>query len=103
MQTVNIRGVSEEHKRSALKAVSWRIIATSTTMFLVYLFAGRLELSAGVGVGEFSLKMIFYFLHERGWNRVTFGRSLGGTTMSVLRAPPVTAHPSDACMHEDYA
>ena len=93
---MNIKGVREEHKRSALKAISWRIIATSTTMSLVYILTGQLELTAGVGIGELALKMIFYFLHERGWNRVTFGRSLRGTIKSVMRSPPITALPSDS-------
>ena len=92
---MNIKGVHEEHKRSALKTISWRIIATSTTMFLVYVFTGQWGLTAGVGIGDVLLKMIFYFLHERGWNRVKFGRSLCGTIKSVMRSPPITALPSD--------
>ena len=92
---MNLKGVHEEHKRSALKAISWRIIATCTTMFLVYVFTGQLEATASVGISDAVLKMMFYFLHERGWNRVTFGRSLGGTIKSVMRSPPVTALPSD--------
>ena len=95
MKTVNIKAVHEEHKRSALKSVSWRMIATSTTMFLVYIFTGKLELSASVGVGDVVLKMMFYFLHERIWDRVPFGRSLGGTVESVMRAPAVTVLPLD--------
>ena len=91
---MNIKGVREEHKRSVLKTVSWRIIATSTTMFLVYIFTGQLELTASVGIGELVLKLIFYFLHERGWNRVAFGRSLRGTIKSVMRSPPIIALPS---------
>ena len=90
-----IKGVHEEHKRSALKAISWRIIATSTTMFLVYIFTGQLELTVGVGIGDAVLKMTFYFLHERVWNRIRFGRTLGGTIESAMRTPPVTALPSD--------
>jgi len=77
-----IEGVHEEHKRSVLKTISWRIIATSTTVFLVYIFTGQLELSAGVGVGDFVLKMLFYFLHERVWTKIEFGRSLGSTRAS---------------------
>jgi len=93
---MNIKGVREEHKRSALKAISWRIIATSTTMSLVYILTGQLELTAGVGIGELALKMLFYFLHERGWNRVTFGRSLRGTIKSVMRSPPITTLRSES-------
>lgn len=72
----NIEGVHEEHKRSMLKTVSWRIIATSTTMFLVYFFTGKLELTVTVGIGDVLLKMLFYFLHERVWDRITFGRTV---------------------------
>ena len=96
MKTVNLKGVSEEHKRSVLKAISWRVVASSTTMSLVYILTGQLELTAGVGIGEVVLKMIFYFLHERGWNTISLGRSLRGTIESVMRSPPITALPSSS-------
>jgi len=92
---VGIKGIQEEHKRSALKTVSWRAIATSTTMILVYVFTGEFELAAGVGMGDVLLKVLFYFLHERAWNRIAFGRSLVGTIESAMRTPPVTALPSE--------
>ena len=79
-----------------MKAISWRVIASSTTMSLVYILTGQLELTAGVGIGEVVLKMIFYFLHERGWNIIPYGRSLRGTIESVMRSPPVTALPSSS-------
>ena len=92
---VDVKGIHEEHKRSAAKTVSWRIIATSTTMILVYIFTGEFELAAGVGIGDVLLKVLFYFLHERAWNRIAFGRSLVGTIESAMRTPPVTAVPSE--------
>ena len=64
----------DEHRRSVLKAISWRIIATSVTMFLVYIFTGQLVLMVGVGFFDVVLKLVFYFLHERVWNRIEFGR-----------------------------
>ncbi|UCG44648.1 MAG: CBS domain-containing protein [Candidatus Bathyarchaeota archaeon] len=88
---MNLKGVREKHTRSVLKAISWRIVASSITMSLVYILTGQLELTAGVGIGEVILKIVFYFLHERGWNRISFGRSLHGTIESVMRSPPVTA------------
>ena len=92
---VHVKGIQEEHKRSALKTVSWRVIATSTTMILVYVFTGEFELAAGVGIGDVLLKVLFYFLHERAWNRIAFGRSLVGTIESAMRMPAVTALPSE--------
>ena len=85
----------EEHKRSGLKTISWRMIATSTGMFLVYIFTGQLELVVGFGIGDVVLKMAFYFLHERVWNRIKFGRKFGGTLESAVRSPPVTSLHSD--------
>ena len=87
---MKITSMHEEHKRSALKAVSWRIIATSVTMVLVYVFTGKLELSASVGIFDVVLKMALYFFHERAWNTINFGRSIGGTVESAMRSPPVT-------------
>lgn len=86
----------EEPKRSGLKAISWRIIATSTGMFLVYFFTGRLELTAGFGISDVVLKLIFYFIHERVWNLTEYGRSLDRKVTSAMRSPPVTSLPSDS-------
>ncbi len=85
----------EESKRSALKAISWRIIATSTGMLLVYFFTGRGELMVGFGIVDVVLKLFLYFLHERVWNMTEYGRILGGKVTSAMRSPPVTALPSD--------
>lgn len=85
----------EEPKRSWLKAVSFRIIATSTGMFLVYLFTGQLELMAGFGISDVVLKLIFYYLHERVWNSIKYGKSLGGKVTIAMRSPPVVSFHSD--------
>ncbi len=90
-----IKGVQEEHGRSALKTVTWRIIATSTGMFLVYLFTGQLELTAGFGISDVVLKMIFYFIHERVWNKIAFGKTLRGTMHSAMRESPLRVPPSE--------
>jgi adenylylsulfate kinase len=62
--------------RSMAKAVTWRVIATTTTMFLVYIFTGELALSLGVGFFDVLMKLAFYFLHERAWDRVSYGREV---------------------------
>ena len=64
----------EKRVRSAFKTLSWRIIATSTTIILVFLFTGNLIISAGVGSMELIVKTIIYYLHERAWNMSSFGR-----------------------------
>ena len=64
----------ETHIRSITKAVSWRIVATLTTMLLVFLFTGNLVVSTGVGLTELLSKIVIYYIHERAWNVMNFGR-----------------------------
>ena len=68
--------IISNYTRSWLKAVTWRVVATATTMTLVYAFTGKLEAVVGVGFFDVIMKMIFYFQHERAWNTFGFGRSL---------------------------
>jgi len=63
----------EKHSRTALKTLSWRIIATSTTLLLVYIFTKNVLLSVGVSITESVVKTIIYYMHERLWNRTKFG------------------------------
>lgn len=63
----------EGRKRSVLKAFSWRIIATFTTMAIVFAYTKEFALSIGVGVVEVLLKMALYYAHERTWMRIKWG------------------------------
>ena len=64
----------ETHIRSVAKAISWRIVATLTTMLLVFVFTGNLVVSGGVGITELITKIVIYYVHERVWNAIGFGR-----------------------------
>lgn len=64
----------ENKKRSFFKMVSWRVWATLTTMILVYIFTGKLEIAFAVGALEVVAKMVLYYVHERMWNKVKIGR-----------------------------
>jgi len=66
----------EKHVRSLAKAISWRIVATSTTILLVFLFTRNLIISAGVGSLELLAKTAIYYIHERIWNTSNFGREV---------------------------
>jgi adenylylsulfate kinase len=64
----------ETNKRSIVKGISWRVVATSTTIAIVYLFFQRLDLAIATGVIEMSLKVGLYWAHERAWLQVRWGR-----------------------------
>ncbi len=65
--------MSDTHTRTLIKSLSWRIIASLTTIVIAYLFTGKWLLSLGIGGVEVVVKMMLYYFHERGWNSVTWG------------------------------
>lgn len=64
----------ESHLRSILKAVSWRVSGTIATAIIVLLATGKWTLALFVGVLEFVAKIGIFFVHERIWDRITFGK-----------------------------
>ena len=59
--------------RSFVKAITWRILATLTTMVLVWVAFGQIDKAISVGLVEFFIKMIIYYGHERAWARISWG------------------------------
>jgi uncharacterized membrane protein len=66
--------MKEFHKRTLVKAICWRIIATTSTMVIVYILSGEAKLSLGVGVADVVVKLAIYYGHERLWNHITWGK-----------------------------
>ncbi|NOQ29801.1 MAG: adenylyl-sulfate kinase [Helicobacteraceae bacterium] len=64
----------ETNRRSIVKGISWRVIATGTTIVIVYTFFGRLDLAIAAGLIESVLKVGLYWAHERAWFKVRWGR-----------------------------
>ncbi len=64
----------ETNQRSIVKGISWRIVATSTTIVIVYVFFGRLDLAIAAGMIETVLKVALYWLHERAWFKIHWGK-----------------------------
>ena len=63
----------ETHIRSIVKAASWRLLATLTTIVLVWLVFGDHWKALMVGWIELVLKIIIYYGHERAWLWVDWG------------------------------
>jgi len=64
----------ESHKRSIVKTVTWRIIATVVTILPAYIWFGEWTSSISLGIAANGLKAVLYYIHERGWNLLSWGR-----------------------------
>ena len=65
----------ESHYRSIVKAVSYRILGSTSTALIFYALTGKGSLSLGAGALDMVLKIGVYFVHERIWNHINFGRT----------------------------
>ena len=81
----------ESTTRSVVKAISWRVLATLITASLVFIFTGRMDIALTVGVFEAIVKLLFYILHERAWNRISVGRKQ--VAVGAVEAGGLTSEP----------
>ena len=64
----------ETNTRTVTKGFSWRFFATTTTVMIVYIFFGRLDLAIAAGIMETVSKVFLYYVHEKLWQRVRWGK-----------------------------
>jgi uncharacterized membrane protein len=63
----------ESHTRTLLKTMSWRVVATTTTVIIAFVVIGDVSSAMAVGGIEFFAKMFIYYVHERAWQLVPRG------------------------------
>jgi len=66
--------MKEMHHRSLVKAITWRMIGTMDTIMLSWIITGHFNSALKIGGIELITKTILYFLHERAWIRIPYGR-----------------------------
>jgi len=64
----------DTQRRSILKTVSWRVVATLVTVAITFVVTGRFDLAITIGLGDSIVKFFTYYLHERMWSKVRFGQ-----------------------------
>lgn len=60
--------------RSLAKAISWRVTGTVDTFLISWLITGQALIASGIALTEIITKVFLFWLHERVWNRVKWGR-----------------------------
>ncbi len=62
--------------RALAKAITWRLFGFISTIVIVYIYSKNIKEALMVGVGVDGVKVVLYYVHERIWNRVNFGRKI---------------------------
>ena len=61
--------------RSALKAITWRAVGTADTFIISWIITKEPVTAASIASLEVITKTILYYFHERGWNKIKWGRN----------------------------
>ena len=69
--------MTDSHVRSAVKGITWRVAASLDTILLALLVTGVFVNALKIGAVEVFTKIALYYLHERVWNIIPFGRIHG--------------------------
>jgi len=64
----------DTQRRSILKTISWRVVATLVTGVVAFIVTGRVDMAITVGLGDSLVKFFTYYLHERMWSKIRFGQ-----------------------------
>jgi len=64
----------ESHARSILKAATWRAGGLVMTVAVAWALTGRADLAASIGIADTLVKLGAFYVHERVWLKVRFGR-----------------------------
>jgi len=64
----------ESHYRSIIKAITWRAGGTVVTCMVACIVTGSFDLAAKIGILDTVIKIGAFYVHERFWNRVDFGK-----------------------------
>lgn len=76
--------IKESPLRSLSKALSWRIIASITTFLISFVvfrsltdksISETMETAGAITGVDFFAKLLFYYLHERMWTNIDWGKS----------------------------
>ena len=64
------RGMEAESiRKSVMKTMSWRVIATTTTFVIGWIVTGSVLAGGVIASIEFWAKLALYYVHERAWAR----------------------------------
>ena len=65
---------NETNYRSFVKALCYRALIMVSTFLVSYFLTSDLDLSFGITFASSIANTLLYFIHERIWNRIDWGR-----------------------------
>ncbi|MBI5724447.1 MAG: DUF2061 domain-containing protein [Planctomycetes bacterium] len=64
----------ETRLRTVVKSLTWRICGLLVTVATAWIITRNVEIAASIGAVDTAVKIVAYYLHERMWLKIRFGR-----------------------------
>lgn len=61
------------HKRHLLKSLTYRIYSSCITSLIAATVLGDFKIGFSIGIADFFIKLVTYYIHERIWYHIPFG------------------------------
>ena len=65
----------DKPRRSLIKTITWRITGSGATFGISYLISGNFVIAGSIATIQLVTNTVLYFIHERVWDRVKWGRA----------------------------
>jgi uncharacterized membrane protein len=65
----------DSNGRSLAKTLTWRITGSTSTFTIAYLITGSFGVSSVIAFVQMGVNTVLFWLHERAWARVSWGRN----------------------------
>ena len=66
--------MNDSSTRSLVKTLSWRVTGSSATFAISYIISGDFTIAGTIATIQIIANTILYFIHERIWNKISWGR-----------------------------
>jgi uncharacterized membrane protein len=70
--------LKDSFKRSLVKSIGYRFIIVTLDFITVYIFTGKVNIAVGFMLVSNAYTTLIYFLHERMWTRIKWGKQVRG-------------------------
>lgn len=66
----------DKTRRSLVKTITWRLTGSGATFGIGYLISGNFIVAGSIASVQLVINTLLYFIHERVWTRIKWGRSI---------------------------
>lgn len=66
--------LSDTAVRTLTKTVTWRLTGSTATFIISYIILRDASISGSIAIIQLTFNTVLYFIHERVWDRILWGK-----------------------------